>query len=253
MSYQNYKEWKTTPLSHEPVLSIIVPTRNEQDRIVPTIGAIVSHVSDLTLPWELIITDYGSRDQTVPLVQELEFANTALLRLRRVGKGYAIKQGMLAAKGKYILVTNADNSIPIEEMAKLMKKVQHEGYDIAIGNRNRTETEQGALSLIQHTLNQSTHWMVQNLFHIPAQDILCDFKMYTQEAARGLYSRLTMADFSSHLETVYLAAKFGYKIAEVPVNWIQFSEDEGYVHHKSRQYLRDLLRIKMNDLRGRYA
>ena len=85
MPYQNYVRWKTTPLAGEPYLSIIIPTYNEERRIIPTIGAIASHVSDLGFNWELIIADDGSRDQTVKLLEELGFANLRVLHTTQNG------------------------------------------------------------------------------------------------------------------------------------------------------------------------
>lgn len=111
MSYQNYEAWKTTPLTSAPVLSIIVPTYNEEERIVPTIGAIASHVSDLGFPWELIVADDGSKDKTLELVRALKLANLRLLEApRNGGKGSAVRRGMLAARGDYLLFVDADNS-----------------------------------------------------------------------------------------------------------------------------------------------
>src|SRR5689334_12249805 len=104
MAYNNYEKWKTTPIDGEPLLSIVIPAYNEEIRIIPTIGAISSFVSDLGFPWELIIADDGSKDTTVALVEELGFANLRLLKAsKNGGKGSAVQRGMLAARGKYVL------------------------------------------------------------------------------------------------------------------------------------------------------
>ena len=136
MSYADYEAWKNTPIEDEPFLSIIIPAYNEEERIVPTIGAIASHVSGLHLPWELIIADDGSKDHTCTLIEDLGFANLRLLRAERNGgKGSAVRRGMLAARGKYLLFDDADNATPIEEISKVLGKLTDEGYDIAVGSR----------------------------------------------------------------------------------------------------------------------
>ena len=75
MSYESYLHWKETPLNGNVVLSIVIPAYNEEIRILPTIGAIASYVSDLGIPWELIVADDGSKDNTVKIIEEQAFAN----------------------------------------------------------------------------------------------------------------------------------------------------------------------------------
>src|SRR5215208_5816860 len=136
MDYANYDRWKSTPVDDQPYLSIVIPAYNEEIRIVPTIGAIASHVSSLGFQWELIIADDGSKDQTVALVEELGFVNLRLLRApANGGKGSAVRRGMLAARGSYILFDDADNSTPIEELEKLLRKLETDGFDVAVGSR----------------------------------------------------------------------------------------------------------------------
>ncbi len=112
MSYADYEKWKTTPIEGQPHLSIVIPAYNEEVRIVPTIGAIASHVSSLGFPWELIVSDDGSKDQTVQLVEELGFANVRVLNApRNGGTGSVVRRGMLAVQGNYIYSTTASGSM----------------------------------------------------------------------------------------------------------------------------------------------
>src|SRR5215216_2742334 len=136
MAYAHYDQWKNTPVDDLPYLSIVIPAYNEEIRIVPTIGAIASHVSSLGFSWELIVADDGSNDQTATLVEELGFVNLRLLRAPvNGGKGSAVQRGMLAARGEYILFDDADNSTPIEEIEHLLRKLDGEGFDVAVGSR----------------------------------------------------------------------------------------------------------------------
>ena len=136
MPYENYAKWKTEAITEEPKLSIVIPAYNERERIVATIGAIASHVSDLGFPWELLIADDGSKDDTVELCQDLRLANMkVLIAPQNGGKGSAVQRGMLAARGKYVLFADADNSTPIEEVSKVLSKLENDGLDIAVGSR----------------------------------------------------------------------------------------------------------------------
>ena len=254
MAYENYQQWKIEPLQEEPLLSIVIPAYNEEERIVPTIGAISSYVSDLGLPWELLVADDGSRDQTATLVEELGFVNLRLLRAERNGgKGNAVHRGMLAARGRYILFADADNSTPIEEIGKLLVKVRDEGYDIAIGSRAASGADEGNKSMLRHILSGGLRLIVRNIFRIGVRDTQCGFKMYTRDAAHRLHQAQTIMGFSFDLEILYLASKLGYRVAEVPVNWIDAPGSKVDTSKEVRRFLRDLFLIKWNDLRGVYA
>lgn len=254
MTYTNYADWKITPIDGQPYLSIVIPAYNEAVRIVPTIGAIASHVSSLGFPWELIIADDGSKDQTVALVEELGMANLHVLRApANGGKGSAVRRGMLAARGQYVLFDDADNSTPIEEIEKLLRKLDGEGYDVAVGSRAADGAEEAHRSPLRRILSGGLRWIVKHIFHIGVRDTQCGFKLFSRDAAQRLYSAQTIDGFSFDLEILYLAAKLGYRIAEVPVVWIDAPGSKVDTTKEVQRFLRDLLKIKWNDLRGTYA
>lgn len=254
MSYTAYQQWKTTPIEGELHLSIVIPAYNEAVRIVPTIGAIASHVSSLGYPWELIIADDGSTDDTVKLVQELGFANINLLIApKNGGKGSAVQRGMLAARGRYVLFDDADNSTPIEELTRVLSKLENEGYDVAVGSRAAAGAEEAKRSILRRLMSGTLRWIVQHIFRIGVQDTQCGFKMFTREAAHQLYQAQTIMGFSFDLEILYLANKFGYHIAEVPVAWVDSPGSKVDTTKEAQRFLRDLTRIKLNDWRNVYA
>ena len=221
MSYADYDKWKREPIEGEPFLSVIIPAYNEEIRIIPTIGAIAAHISGLGFPWELLLADDGSRDQTVQMVKELNLANVRVLETpQNGGKGSAVQRGMLAARGQYLLFADADNSTPIEELAKLLAKLTDEGYDVAVGSRAAEGAEETEKSFLRHLLSGGLRFLVRNVFRIGVRDTQCGFKMYTREAARRLHTAQTIKGFSFDLEILYLAEKLDYKVAEVPVRWI---------------------------------
>jgi dolichyl-phosphate beta-glucosyltransferase len=253
MPYENYAQWKTTLLTGQPHLSIVIPAYNEQERIVATIGAIASHVSDLGFPWEMLIADDGSKDQTVATVEELGLVNLTVLKTpKNGGKGNAVQRGMLSAQGEYVLFADADNSTPIEEVSKLLDKLEKEGYDVAVGSRAAEGAEEGKKSLLRKILSGGLRLIVKYALHIGVKDTQCGFKMYTREAARKLHTKQTIMGFSFDLEILYLASKYGYKIAEVPVAWVDAPGSKVDTKKEVQRFLRDLVRIWSNDLRGVY-
>jgi len=254
MTYADYTAWKTTPIADEPYLSIVIPAYNEEERILPTIGAIASHVAGMGFPWELIIADDGSRDQTVALVESLGLVNLRLLRAEtNGGKGSAVRRGVLAARGRYILFDDADNSTPIEELGKLLHALADEGYDLAVGSRAAGGAEEARRSLLRRTLSGGLRWMVRYLFRIGVRDTQCGFKLFTRAAAHRLYAAQTIDGFSFDLEILYLAARLGYRVAEVPVSWIDAPGSKVDTAREVQRFLRDLALIKWNDMRGVYA
>jgi dolichyl-phosphate beta-glucosyltransferase len=253
MAYDNYEQWKTTPNSGQPHLSIVIPAYNEAVRIVPTIGAIASHVSDLGFEWELIVADDGSTDNTVLLTQALGFANLhVLVAEKNGGKGSAVRRGMLAATGKYVLFCDADNSTPIEEVSGLLHKLEHEGYAVAIGSRAAEGGSEGNKSFFRQFLSDGLRWMVWNLMGIQVRDTQCGFKMYTEDASQLLHSTQTIDGFSFDLEILYLAFREGLPVAECPVTWVDAPGSTVNTRKEIVRFLTDMMRIKRNEWSGIY-
>lgn len=253
MPYNNYRRWKSTPLPEKPFLSVIIPAYNESERIIPTIGAIASHLSDIIPSWELLVVDDGSTDDTAEQVEHLPLANLRLLRAEKNGgKGSAIRRGMLAAEGSYVLFTDADNSTPIEEIARLLAVLRQEECQIAVGSRAAFGAVEESRSPLRRVVSGGLRRIVRRALGVQVQDTQCGFKLYTREAARDLHGRQTLDGFSFDLELLFLAQKAGYRIAEVPVNWIDAPGSKVNTFREIFRFLRDLLRIRINDLRGHY-
>jgi len=253
MAYTNYERWKTEPITVEPYLSIVIPAYNEKDRIIPTIGAIASHVSDMGFPWELLIADDGSKDNTVELVEDLGFVNLHVLKApQNGGKGNAVQRGMLAARGKVVLFSDADNSTPIEEVGKFIAALEQDNYDVAVGSRAATGAEVANKSLFRKALSNGLHAIVRYGLGIKVRDTQCGFKMYTREAAHQLHATQTIMGFSFDLEILYLAFKSGYRVKEIPVSWVDAPGSKVDARKEIQRFLRDIFKIRMTDIRGIY-
>lgn len=251
--YNNYAEWKSQPIEQPPYLSVIIPAYNESERIVPTIGAVASQVCDLGLAWELIIADDGSTDDTVSIAEDLGLVNLRVLRTpQNGGKGSAVQRGMAAARGEYILFADADNSTPIEEIVALKAKVEDEGYDIVVGSRAAAGAEAANRSIVRRVMSGGLRMIVQNVLRIGVLDTQCGFKLYSRDAADKLILSQTIMGFSFDLEHLYLARKYGLKVAEVPVQWIDAPGSKVDTRKEVQRFLKDLLKIKLNDWRGIY-
>lgn len=254
MSYEAYLNWKLEPVRERPVISVIVPSFNERDRIVPTIGAIASHVSDLGVPWELIISDDGSTDDTTDRVRATELANIQLVRApRNKGKGAAVRRGMMVARGEYLLFADADCSTPIQELDRLLEAVRNGGADVAIGSRRAAGAETTNRSTVRRAATAGLRLLVQTLLRTEVEDTQCGFKLFTRSAARELFSRQTIEGFSFDLELLYLSARLGLNIAEVPVRWYDAPGSKVEPLKEARRFLRDVFRIRLNGVKGVYT
>ncbi|HWP84985.1 MAG TPA: dolichyl-phosphate beta-glucosyltransferase [Terriglobia bacterium] len=237
-------------------LSVVIPVYNESARIPQTVSQVLAYLRGRPERCELVVVDDGSTDGSADLIAAIcrDFPDARLLRHERNhGKGCAVRHGMLAAQGEYLLFSDADLSAPIEEAARLLEPMPR-GYDVVIGSRAlRRDWIQVHQSRRRELAGSLFNWWLRLVTGLPFRDTQCGFKAFRREAARRLFALQTLDGFGFDAEILYLARKFGYRTLEVPVHW---SHAEGTKIRLLRDGLRmagDLLRIRWNDFRGRYA
>ena len=247
-----YRRWASTRIDGPPKYSVVIPTYNEEWRIVPTIGAIATHMCTLGEPWELLIADDGSTDTTVELVTDLNLANLHIIPAEaNAGKGDAVRRGVLSAEGEIILFADADQSTPIEQFERLADELRS-GADVVVGSRAADGAEVTNKSIVRKIFSGGLRFVVMGVFRIPVADTQCGFKMFSKDAAHMLFERQLIDDFSFDLEVLYLSRKFGLTTVEVPVEWIDAPGSKVNPTKVAIEFLRDLVLIKRNDLRGQY-
>lgn len=247
-----YRTWATTPLDAVE-WSIVVPAYNEAIRILPTVGAIAAHISTLGQPWELVVADDGSTDDTVSLLNDLDLENLRVLVAEaNGGKGSAVRRGMQAARGNVLLFADADQSTPIEQFGALLAAIEG-GADVAIGSRASDGAEVVNKSTSRRIFSWGLNQIVRRGFGVRVADSQCGFKMFTRAAAEELFSHQVVDEFSFDLEILYLAEKRGMKIAEIPVEWIDAPGSTVDPARVAVEFLRDMAKIRLNDLRGVYV
>lgn len=228
-----------------PYLSIVIPSFNEEKRIAPTLEQILVYLQKQPYPSEVILVDDGSRDRTVEIAEEklASFPHRILQQEINQGKGAAVKRGMLEARGKYLLFTDADLSIPIKEVELLIANLER-GFDIAIGSRalpgSRVEVRQ---NLLRETMGKIFNRIARLVSFKKIHDSQCGFKCFRREAAQSLFQVQKLKGFCFDAEILYLAQKKGYQIAEVPVTWRNSPNSRVRILRDSCQMLADLVRI----------
>ncbi len=250
--YRAYRRWAEEPLTTRPRVSVIVPAYNEEWRILPTVGAIATHMCARGEPWELVVADDGSTDGTVALLRGLGLANLRILVAERnCGKGSAVRRGMLSAHGEFLLFADADQSTPIEQLDPLLAELAA-GYDVAVGSRAASGAAVRGKSLLRRVLSRGLRTAVTLGTGLRIADTQCGFKLFTADAAARLFGTQVVDGFSFDLEVLYLARKLGLRVAEVPVEWIDAPGSSVDAARVSLQFLRKLVWIRWHDLRGRY-
>jgi dolichyl-phosphate beta-glucosyltransferase len=208
------------------IISVIIPCYNEEKRIGQTLKAIDAYFSTRQYHWEILVIDNGSKDQTKKVVEDLskELGNIQLISHKSYGKGWAVKQGMLAAVGDYRLFTDADNSTDISHLDKMMHFAES-GFDIVISSR-RIE---GAV--ITHPqpwhrqiLGNAFAKLVSLIVPLGIKDTQNGFKLFSKAAAEDIFARQSVYFWAFDVEILALAKKRGYEIKEVPITWVN---DEG--------------------------
>ncbi|MBF8266810.1 MAG: hypothetical protein HW388_318 [Dehalococcoidia bacterium] len=237
-----------------PFLSVVIPAYNEEGRIALTLEAVVRYTQGQGYTWEVIVADDGSLDETASLVEAAARENPGirLLRLNHGGKGWAVKSGMLEARGQYRFLADADLSMPIEHLERFLPPHLTD-FDIAIGSREAPGARRFHEPMRRHLLGRVFNGMVRMLAVRGISDTQCGFKGFTAQAAETLFPLQRSHGFGFDVEVLFLARKLGMRVVEVPIDWHYHGGSKVRPWRDGLLMSRDLLSVRWNDLRGRYS
>ena len=244
------------PMSSSPELSIIIPAVNEERRLPETLEKIHKYLLARSLRAEVLVVDDGSTDSTAQVVDSLRQAYPEVRRITNVsnhGKGFAVRQGMLEARGEFALFTDADLSTPIEEADKLLAVLRDRRCDGAIGSRGLDRR----LIEIRQSLAREAGGTVFNravrlLTGLRFADTQCGFKAFRLDRARILFEQQRVIGFGFDPEILFLAGRHGLRIVEIPVRWAHHPASKVKFVEDGLRMLWDLWVIRRNAWRGLY-
>lgn len=202
-------------------LSIVIPCYNEEKRIGRTLDRMAEYFSDKDYEYEILIVNNGSTDKTSQVA--MSFGDRLPLRIisrNNYGKGWAVKEGLLASRGLYRLITDADNSTDIGQLEKFLDEAER-GTDIVISSRRMDS------SIITHPqplhrrfLGNIFAGIVRLIVPLGIRDTQNGFKLFSKRAVENIFPHQTIFYWAWDVEILALARKFQYRIKELPIVWV---------------------------------
>lgn len=240
-------------ISTQPFLSIVIPAHNEEHRLPPSLEKIAAFLARQSYTSEVIVVENGSVDRTADVAQDFAAAHpgVTLIQEEQRGKGIAVRHGMLAARGEYRFICDADLSMPIEEVNKFLPPAL-DGYDVAIGSREAPGARRYNEPLYRHLMGRLFTAIVKLLAVRGFEDTQCGFKCFRADVARDVFSVQRLNGMSFDVEALFIAQRRGYKIVEVPINWYFSAESRVRLIDDSLRMVGELLEVRRNWRRGAY-
>jgi len=239
----------------EPRYSIVIPAYNEGARLGATLEKVLSYVRSQGWEAEVIVVNDGSRDNTADIVRGFAARDAALRLVENPGnrgKGYSVRNGMLNARGRIVLFSDADLSSPIEEAPKLFQALEA-GADIAIGSRwLRAETQTQRQPLHRQLFGRIFNLMLRLTLGLKFKDTQCGFKAFRQAAVQAIFPLQKVERWGFDPEILFLARKFNFNVQEVPVAWGHSGGTRINPLVDGSRMMMEMFRIRWYDLTGKY-
>jgi hypothetical protein len=247
-----------------PSLSLVIPAYNEAARIRRSLTTAVDYLQSQPYPTELLLVDDGSLDQTGAIAEAFaaDQPGVRIVAIAHGGKAAALRAGMMAATGDLIAFSDADLATPLRYL-EVFRQATLAGDDIVIGSREG----QGAVRIdepfYRHLMGRVFNQIVRRLLLPDIQDTQCGFKLFRREAAREILDRARLYRTSDavlrgprvtafDVELLVVGRRLGYRIRSIPVAWTYGNQSKVNPFRDTLNNLADVMRVKWNDVRGRY-
>ena len=236
--------------------SFVIPAYNESVRIRPTLDELLRYTREQNWDAEILVVNDGSSDDTAQIVREYGKSHPQILLLENPGnrgKGYSVRAGVMNARGRVILFTDADLSSPIEEAPKLLKEIEA-GADVAIGSRwMRSELQTKRQSVARQVLGRVFNLLLRIVLRLDFKDTQCGFKAFRQDVARTVFPLQKIERWGFDPEVLFLACQSGFKIVEVPVRWGHDSGTRINPLADGSRMVAEMFRIRWYSISGKYG
>jgi len=239
----------------ETKLSVIIPAYNEESRLPKTLQAVYAYFQKQNYVYEILVVSDGSKDHTVEVAQEMAQKIPGLRVIAEQenrGKGYAVRKGILEAKGEYRVFTDADNSTSIEHVERMWIEFK-KGAEVVIGSRDIKGAKRTVRqSLVREKLGDIFNLMVQMLSGLwGIWDTQCGFKGFSAKAAQEIFAKTTVNRWAFDVEVLVIAKKLGYPIQEIPVVWVNDAQSKVRFSGMLKMLV-EVLQISIGKVLGKY-
>ncbi len=248
----------------QPFLSVVIPSYNECANIERgVLDVVLAYLEKQTYSWEIVLSDDGSTDETIEKLTDFADGDKRITIVRNIhaGKAPTVRSGMQKAKGKWRLFTDFDQSTPLSEVEKLFKEAER-GCDVVIGSREVSGALRDKEPVHRHLMGKGFNFFVQMMTIPGLHDTQCGFKLFSQSATEVLFDKLYVYGSQEartdaftgafDVELLFLARKFGFRIAEVPIRWKYSHTVRVNPLKDSVRMFRDIIRIRLADFMGKY-
>jgi dolichyl-phosphate beta-glucosyltransferase len=246
-------------------LSVVIPTYNEEKRIDISLQKIRSYLDEKEYDYEVIVSDDGSKDNTVKILKEYQKTWNKLVVLENLhrGKAPALISGINKASKENIYMADADLSVNIDEVSKMLNWVTEHDYQVVIATREGVGAQRINEPYMRHFMGRIFNLLVQILVLPGINDTQCGFKLFKSEAGKEICKNtLIYSDNDPEInkgrvgaydvEILYVAKCLGYKIKEVPVVWTYGENSKVHKFKDSYYNAKDVFKVKLNSLKGLY-
>lgn len=240
-------------MAKTPFLSVVVPVYNEHARL-HHLSKISRYLAKVPFTSELLVVDDGSSDATPTLLLQLQqqFPIKVITSAVNRGKGHAVKQGMLHAKGQWRVFMDVDLSVPLPTIKQLVEQLQTDA-DIVIGTRRRRESQVLVRQPFwREYFGKAFTFFSQRWLGLTTSDFTCGFKCFSQESSQRIFSQMHIERWGFDTESLFIAQKLGFAVLEMPVHWKNDPKTRVKFPQDLLRSLLDLFEIKYHSWRGRY-
>jgi glycosyltransferase involved in cell wall biosynthesis len=230
-------------------VDVVLPVFNEEHVLERSVRALHLFLTDnLAHEWRIVIADNGSRDRTFEIAQRLEaeLPNVTAMHIPEAGRGRALTRAWLASEADVVSYMDIDLSTDLSAFPPLVNAIANQGYDVASGTRLGPGTDT-TRSLKREVLSRGYVLITNLMFQTRLRDTQCGFKAASRAAAERLLPLIKDTGWFWDTELLLLAAKSGWRIAYVPVRWIEDPDSRVKVASTVWRDLKGLLRMRRFD------
>jgi dolichyl-phosphate beta-glucosyltransferase len=234
-------------------LSLIIPCYNEEKILSHVLNEVISYLHKKKYNWEIVVVDDGSSDKTYDIAKKFEKRKVRVIDLsKNQGKGAALRSGIINSSGKYIVYLDADLSVSISHLDKILDKLRS-NYPVVIGSRRI----KGSKILIHQPFIREKMGVfftaiTRLITGVSLNDFTCGFKGFRKNAAHDIFGKSLINRWAYDAEIIFLAKKMGYDIGQIPVSWVNRRDSHVRLLDAIFTTFLDLFRIRLNDFLGKY-